>query len=55
MLASQNGFLNLDAFRAYVPGETGERIPESGHFITIFQAERVAQAMLDMNGQHVHA
>jgi hypothetical protein len=51
MVASQHSQLDMDAFHAYVPSATSERIDNSGHFITLFQAERVCQAMLRMLNQ----
>ena len=48
MVASQHGILNLDAFHAYVPDATSERIEHSGHFITVFHPQRVTDAMRRM-------
>lgn len=48
MVASQHGILNLDAFHAYVPDATSERIEHSGHFITVFHPDRVTAAMKRM-------
>ncbi|MEE2719259.1 MAG: alpha/beta hydrolase [Planctomycetota bacterium] len=45
MVASQHGILNLDAFHAYVPDATSERIEHSGHFITVFHPDEVNAAM----------
>ena len=48
LVASEHGILDLDAFHAYVPGATSERIEHSGHFITVFHPERVIEAMGSM-------
>ena len=45
LVASEYGWLDMDAFHEFVPSATSERIPGSGHFITVFNGERVNAIM----------
>lgn len=45
LIASESGAFDLPALRARVPGATGERIEGAGHFITLFEPQRVSQAI----------
>ena len=45
LAASEHGWLDMDAFHEFVSGATSERIPGSGHFITVFHGDRVNTIM----------
>jgi pimeloyl-ACP methyl ester carboxylesterase len=45
LVASEHGWLDMDAFHELVPGATSERIDGSGHFITVFHGDQVNQIM----------
>jgi pimeloyl-ACP methyl ester carboxylesterase len=47
LVASEHGVVDLEAFHALIPYATSERIKGSGHFVSVFEGEKVNRIMHD--------
>lgn len=47
LVASEHGVVDLEAFHALIPYATSERIKGSGHFVSVFEGEKVNRVMHD--------